>query len=271
MTASTALVARPSALSACLAILQRDLRGVLRSRSQLYSSLVFPLMLLAVLGTGVSHGLDPSSERIRNGDYESFLVPGLIVMTALFSSTFSSASYYQDRDSGLLRVMLASPHSPPVILLGKALAGVAIGSLQAMALLGVAAVIPGIDLEWQHGVLAGIFLAIAAVLLLAVFLNGFAQIMASRIPTMGGFHLVMNLLLFPLLFFSGAFFPLADLPFWLKALATVNPLSYAVDLLHIAVYASDDGHFGLIIDFLVLGALAPATFLLGIGRRVKLP
>lgn len=261
----------PSALSACLAILQRDLRAVLRSRSQLYSSLVFPLMLLAVLGTGVSHGLDPSSERIRNGDYESFLVPGLIVMTALFSSTFSSASYYQDRDSGILRVMFASPHSPPVILLGKALAGVVIGSLQAMALLGIAAVIPGIDLEWQHGVLPGVFLGLASVLLLAVFLNGFAQIMASRIPTMGGFHLVMNLLLFPLLFFSGAFFPLADLPFWLKALATVNPLSYGVDLLHIAIYASDDGHFGLAVDLAVLGALAPATFLLGIGRHIGLP
>lgn len=270
MTAAVRAV-HPSAVSACLAILQRDLRGVLRARSQLYSSLVFPLMLLAVLGTGVSHGLDPSSERIRDGDYESFLVPGLVVMTALFSSTFSSASYYQDRDSGILRVMLASPHSPPVILLGKALAGVVIGSLQAMALLAIAAVIPGIDLEWQHGVAAGIMLALAAVLLLAVFLNGFAQMMAARIPTMGGFHLVMNLLLFPLLFFSGAFFPLGDLPFWLKALATVNPLSYAVDLLHIAVYADDDGHFGLIIDLLVLGALAPLVFLLGIGRQVRLP
>lgn len=228
-------------------------------------------MLLAVLGTGVSHGLDPSSERIRNGDYESFLVPGLIVMTALFSSTFSSASYYQDRDSGILRVMLAAPHSPLVILLGKALAGVVIGSLQAMALLGIAAIIPGIDLEWQHGLLMGVPLGLAAVLLLTVFLNGFAQMMASRIPTMSGFHLVMNLLLFPLLFFSGAFFPLADLPFWLKALATVNPLSYAVDLLHIAIYASNDGHFGLFVDLLVLGALAPGTFLLGIGRRVTVP
>jgi len=262
---------RPSGLSACLAILQRDLRGVLRSRSQLYSSLIFPLMLLAVLGTGVSHGLDPSSERIRDGDYESFLVPGLVVMTALFSSTFSSASYYQDRDSGLLRVMLASPHSPAVILSGKALAGVAIGSLQAMALLVIAAMIPGIVLEWQYGVPAGAVLALVAVVLLAMFLNGFAQIMASRIPTMGGFHLVMNLLLFPLLFFSGAFFPLADLPFWLKALATVNPLSYAVDLLHVAVYTDDGGHFGLIIDLVVLGAIALATFLLGTGRRVNLP
>lgn len=258
-------------VSACAAILRRDLRGVLRSRSQLYSSLLFPLMLLAVLGTGVSHGLDPSSERIRDGDYESFLVPGLVVMTALFSSTFTSASYYQDRDSGLLRVMLASPNSPQVILLGKALAGVVIGSIQAMALLAVAALIPGINLEWQHGFLPGIMLALIAVLLLAVFLNGFAQIMASRIRTMSGFHLVMNLLLFPLLFFSGAFFPLGDLPVWLKVLATANPLSYAVDLLHIAAYASDDGHFGLLIDLIVIGGLAPAIFLLGISRRVQIP
>lgn len=271
MTAVAHASALPRAIAACLAILRRDMRAVLRSRSQLYSSLLFPLMLLAILGTGVSHGLDPSSERIRDGDYESFLVPGLVVMTALFSSTFTSASYYQDRDSGLLRVMLASPNSPQVILLGKALAGVVIGSIQSMTLLAVAALIPGINLEWQHGVLPGIMLALTAVLLLAVFLNGFAQIMASRIRTMSGFHLVMNLLLFPLLFFSGAFFPLGDLPIWLKVLATVNPLSYGVDLLGIAVYASDDGHFGLLVDLIVIGGLAPAIFLLGIGRRVQIP
>src|SRR3990170_1412545 len=169
---------------ACQAILERDLRAVLRSRSQLYSSLLFPLMLLAILGAGISEGLDPSSSRIRNGDYTSYLVPGLVVMAALFSSTFSSASYYRDRDSGLLRVMMASPHSPRVILLGKALAGVLIGAVQGLALLAVAALIPGIDLEWQYGVIPGFLLAVAGVLLLAVFLNGFAQLMAARIRTM---------------------------------------------------------------------------------------
>ncbi len=224
-------------------------------------------MLLAILGTGVSEGLDPSSARIRDGDYISFLVPGLVVMTALFSSTFSSASYYQDRDSGLLRVMLASPHSPRVILMGKALAGVTIGSLQALALLIAAALIPGIELEWQYGVVPGMLLAAGAVLLLAVFLNGFAQLVASRIRTMQGFHLVMNLVLFPLLFFSGAFFPLQDLPAWLKILAAINPLSYAVDLLHIAAYTNGHGHFGLPLDLVVLCVLAPGTFVLGIGRR----
>jgi ABC-2 type transport system permease protein len=254
-----------NAVAACQAILQRDLRAVLRSRSQLYSSVLFPLMLLAILGTGISEGLDPAL--VRDGDYASFLVPGVIVMAVLFSSTFSSASYYRDRDTGLLRVMLASPHSPRVILLGKALAGVTIGGVQALTVLAVAAAVPAIDLEWQYGAGAGLVLAGVAVVLLALLLNGFAQLLASRIRTMQGFHLVMNLVLFPLLFFSGAFFPLDDLPMWLKALATVNPLSYAVDLLRAAVYAQDSGYFGLPLDLIVLGILAAAASLWGIGRR----
>ncbi len=256
-----------SALIACGALLQRDVRAVLRSRSQLYSSILFPLMLLAILGAGVSEGLDPDPTLVRDGDYASFLVPGIIAMAVLFSSTFSSASYYQDRDSGLLRVLLASPHSPRVILTGKALAGVTIGGLQALAVLAVAAAIPAIDLEWQYGVAPSLLLAVAAVLLLALLLNGFAQVVASRIRTMQGFHLVMNLLLFPLLFFSGAFFPLDDLPTWLKVLATANPLSYAVDLLRAAIYADGSAYFSLPLDVAVLAALALAAFLWGIGRR----
>ena len=254
-----------SAIAACQAILQRDLRAVLRSRSQLYSSILFPLMLLAILGAGVSEGLDPS--QVRDGDYASFLVPGVIVMAVLFSSTFSSASYYQDRDFGVLRVMLASPHSARVILLGKALAGVTIGGLQALAVLAVAAAVPAIDLEWQYGAGPGLLLAAAAVLLLALFLNGFAQLVATRIRTMQGFHLVMNLVLFPLLFFSGAFFPLEDLPTWLKVLATANPLSYAVDLLRAALYADGSGYFGLPLSLAVLAGLAAAAALWGIGRQ----
>src|SRR3970040_377979 len=131
-----------SAAAACAALLQRDVPAVLRSRSQLYSSMLFPLMLLAILGTGVSEGLDPTL--VRDGDYASFLVPGAIAMTVLFSSTFSSASYYQDRDCGLLRVLLASPHEPRVVLLGKALAGVSLGGGAALVVVGVAAGVPSI-------------------------------------------------------------------------------------------------------------------------------
>lgn len=258
------------AVAACGALLQRDLRAVLRSRSQLYSSILFPLILLAVIGTGVSEGLEPS--RVRDGDYESFLVPGVVAMTVLFAATFSSASYYQDRDSGLLRVLLASPHEPWVILGGKALAGVTLGCLQALAVLGIAAAIPGIELEWQYGPVAGVALALVALVLLALLLNGFAQLLATRIRTMQGFHLVMNLLLFPLLLFSGAFFPIDDLPAWLQALAYANPITYAVDMLRVTVYA--DGTEGLIgapVDAAVLGALAIVLFAGSLRRQGSYP
>ena len=252
-------------LDAWGALLSRDLRAVVRSRSQLSSSLLFPLMLLAILGVGISEGLEPS--RVRDGDYVTFLVPGIMVMTALFSSTFSSASFYQDRDSGMLKVLLVSPHSPAVILLGKSLGGVVIGSLQALAVLGIASAIPAIDLAWQYGIAWSLLLAAATVLLLNVLLSGLAQVLATRIKTIQGFHLVMNLVLFPLLFFSGAFFPLADLPGWLRGLALANPLTYAVDLLQLALYAeSASGYIGPGIDAAVLGGLAAALFAWGMRR-----
>jgi ABC-2 type transport system permease protein len=251
-------------LDAVAALVQRDLRGVLRSRSQLYSSILFPLMLLAILGVGVEDGLDP-----RNiTDYVTFLTPGMVVMTALFSSTFSSATYYQDRDSGILNVMLASPHSPRVILVARALSAVIIGALQAMLVLGVAAAVPAIDFAWQYGVVAGVLLTFAAVVLLNLFLSGLGQLMATRIRSMQGFHLVMMLALFPFLFLSGAFFPLDDLPAWLRLLGTVNPLSYGVDLMQLALYADGDGgYFGVPVDLAVMAVLAAAVFVVGTNRH----
>lgn len=248
------------------ALVLRDLRAFRRSRSQLYSSVVFPLMLLAILGAGVSDGLDPKNV----DDYVTFLAPGMIVMTALFSSTFSSASYYQDRDSGILRVFLASPHSPRVVLLGKTLSSVVIGIAQALLVLGVAAAVPAIDFDLTYGVAGSLGVALAAIVLLNLFLSGLAQWLASRIASMQGFHLVMNLVLFPFLFLSGAFFPLDDLPLWLRVLGTVNPLSYAVELMHLALYdGGGDGYFGLPVSLAVLTLLAGAMFWLGTGRRMS--
>ncbi len=253
-----------NAVDAVIALILRDLRAFRRSRSQLYSSVVFPLMLLAILGTGVSEGLDPRTVE----DYVTFLAPGMVVMTALFSSTFSSASYYQDRDSGILKVFLSSPHSTRVILFGKTLSSVVIGIAQALLVLGVAAAVPAIDFDWAYGVAGSLTVALAAIVLLNVFLAGLAQWLASRISSMQGFHLVMNLVLLPFLFFSGAFFPLDDLPIWLKALGALNPLSYAVDLMHLALYGRDAEGYGLPVDLAVMTSLAMAVFWLGTGRRV---
>jgi ABC-2 type transport system permease protein len=253
-------------LDAIAALLVRDLRGFVRSRSQLYSSVIFPLMLLAILGVGVRDGLDP-----RNiDDYVTFLTSGMIAMTALFSSTFSSATYYQDRDSGILRVLYTSPHSQRVVLLGKALSSVVIGVAQALIVLAVAAVIPAIHFQWQYGVAQSIALAVLAVILLNLFLSGLGQVLASRIRSMQGFHLVMNLVLLPFLFFSGAFFPLDHLPLWLKILGRVNPLSYGVDLMQMSLYArGSDGYFGVPLDLTVLALVSIAVFYLGTSRNVS--
>ncbi|HEY8171669.1 MAG TPA: ABC transporter permease [Dehalococcoidia bacterium] len=253
-------------MRAVAALVARDLKGVRRSRSQLYSSILFPLMLLAILGSGVEDGLDPR----RIADYTTFLTPGIIVMTALFSSTFSSASYYQDRDSGILKVFLASPHSQRVILLGKTLSSVVIGVVQALFVLTVAALIPAINFHWQYGVAGSLAVAVVAIVLLNLFLSGLGQFLASRIGTMQGFHLLMMLALFPFLFLSGAFFPLQHLPEWLKILGRINPLAYGVDMMHLALYSDGSGgYFGLPIDLVVMGVLAVGVFYIGTNRSVS--
>ena len=256
-----------SGAAACAALLQRELRAVARSRSQLYSSILFPLMLLALLGAGVSEGLQPSSSILGAGDYTDFLAPGMIAMTAMFASTFSSASFYRDRDTGMLRALLASPHSARTILLGKALAAVVIGSLQSVAVLVLAVVIPGIELSWQFGWLGGAATVVAAIVTLSVMLNGLALLIAVRVRTMQGFHLIMNLALFPLFFLSGAFFPLDGAPEWLRIISYVNPLTYPVDLIQYACWAaSPEGLIGPAITAPVLGALALAAIVLGLRR-----
>ena len=254
-------------MSTAAVIARRDLMAVVRSRSQLYSSMLTPLLFLVFLGNGVSAGLEPSN--LPDGNFTAYLVAGVVAMTAVFSSTFSSASYYRDRDSGLLRLLLSSPAHPRTLLFGKSLSALVIGTIQGIVVLAVAA--PFVDFQWQYGIAQGFLIAIAAIVLLNLMLTGIAQAMASRIQTMQGFHLLMNLALFPLLFFSGAFFPVDGLPTWLEVLAYANPLTYAVDALELAAYASSDATFiGLGVDFVVLGALSLAVYLLGLARTPKL-
>jgi ABC-2 type transport system permease protein len=256
---------QPTTFDAVAALVSRDLRLFVRSRSQLTSSVIFPLLLLAIIGAGVTDGLDPRNIE----DYVTFMVPGVIVLTALFSATFTTASIYQDRDTGMLGVFLSTPHPSHAIVAGKIVASVTIGVGQALFVLAAAATIPEIDFDLAHGTAVGLAIAIGGIVLLNLFLSGIAQWIASHIASNTGFHLVMNLVLFPCLFFSGAFFPLDDLPVWLKALGTVNPLSYAVDLLQVALYGRGiDGYFGLVADFAVTGALAAGALFLGSTRRL---
>jgi len=136
-----------SALSAVATMANRELLNVVRSRSQLYSSILTPLLFLVFLGNGVSSGLQPAN--LAAGDFTAYLVAGTVVMTSVFSSTFSSASYFRDRDSGVLRLLLSTPHHPRVILLGKSFASLAIGVTRRWWSCWWAA--PFVEFEWQYG------------------------------------------------------------------------------------------------------------------------
>lgn len=246
---------------------QRELVNIARSRSQLYSSILTPLLFLVFLGNGVSSGLEPAN--LAAGNFTAYLVAGTVVMTSVFSSTFSSASYFRDRDSGVLRLLLSTPHHPRVILLGKSFASLVIGVGQSVVVLVVAA--PFVEFEWQYGIVPGFGIAVAAVVLLNLMLTGIAQAFASRIQSMQGFHLLMNLALFPLLFFSGAFFPIDGLPLWLRVMAFANPLTYAVDAMQLAAYAANgEGFIGLPLDFAILGTAAVLVYALGLTRVPQL-
>jgi ABC-2 type transport system permease protein len=169
----------------------------------------------------------------------------------------------------VLRLLLSTPHHPRVILLGKSLASLVIGVVQALVVLVAAA--PFVEFEWQYGVVPGFVIAVSAVVLLNLMLTGLAQAFASRIQSMQGFHLLMNLALFPLLFFSGAFFPIDGLPVWLRVMAFANPLTYAVDAMQLAAYAAGgEGFIGLPIDFAVLGTVAVLVYALGLSRIPRL-
>jgi ABC-2 type transport system permease protein len=155
----------------------------------------------------------------------------------------------------------------PRHLAGPVLAGVGIGTLQALVCCWRQRLV---EFDWRTGSSGPRDLAPrhrAAQRDAA----GIAQTLASRIQTMQGFHLLANLVLFPLLFFSGAFFPVDGLPTWLELLARIIPLSYGVDALLLAAYADGTaGYFGLAVDFIVLAALSVAAYGFGLARMPRL-
>ena len=113
-------------------------------------------------------------------------------------------------------------------------------------------------------------MVITGIFALNFMLSGFALLIATRVRTMQGFHLIMNLALFPLFFLSGSFFPLDDLPTWLRIFGWINPLTYPVDLIQTAAYAENSkGFIGPIIDFAVLGTLAFLLFVFGVRNSSR--
>ncbi len=205
---------------------RRELIRFARDRTRMITSFVQPVLFLLILGEGLS-----VIARTPPGvSFETFMFPGIVGMTVLFTSVFSAMSIVWDREFGFLREMLVAPVDRWSIVLGKCLGGMTVATLQGVIFLALAgaAHVPYDPLMLLE--LVGIMA------LMALALTAFGVLLASRIQQMQSFSVVVQFFVMPLFFLSGAVFPLRGLPSWLNALTKLDPLTYAVDPLRHIVF-----------------------------------
>ncbi|MCR4395907.1 MAG: ABC transporter permease [Candidatus Saccharicenans sp.] len=204
------------------AIWQREFIRYWRDKTRIISTMVQPLMFLAIFGTGLKSSLARGDFGL---DFVQFMYPGIIAMSIMSVSFFSTISTVWDREFGFLKEILVAPISRVSITLGKILGAVTIASIQGFLLLVLAPV-----LKIRLHPLTFPYLLLFMIMV-AFSLASLGLLIASLMKTTESFGLVMQLLIFPMFFVSGAFFPLTSVPRWMKWLAAVNPLTYGVDAL----------------------------------------
>src|SRR3954451_3029799 len=227
----------------------REVKKYLRSRAQIIASLGSPIMYLGVLG----FGLGPVFQRAGEGSYLQFMAPGVIGMTVLFSSVFSGIAMLWDRQFGFLKETLVAPVPRLHIMLGRTLGGATVAIIQGTLILIVCLVAGFRPQHWLAVPAAFIF-----VFMIAIVFAALGTTIGSVIKDMQGFQLIMNFLVMPIFFLSGALYPLTHLPSLLSFITKLDPLSYGVDGLRGVLIGA--WHFSFAIVLGVLGLLA-AVFL----------
>jgi ABC-2 type transport system permease protein len=230
----------------------REVKKYLRSRTQIVASLGSPIMYLGVLG----FGLGPVFRRAGEGSYLQFMAPGVIGMTVLFSSMFSGIALLWDRQFGFLKETLVAPVPRLWIMTGRTLGGATVATIQGM-LIFLVSLVAG----FRPAGLLALPLALLVLVLTAVVFAALGTAIGSTLKDMQGFQLVMNFMVMPIFFLSGALYPLTNLPKALAILTRVDPLTYGVDGVRGALIGVT--HFGVTRDALVLAAVA--AVLLGVG------
>jgi ABC-2 type transport system permease protein len=204
----------------------REMIRFFRLKSRLIGSLGAPFFFLAFLGMGFKTGGGASAiPGIPSGvDYVSFLTPGIIGMTLLFSSTFAGLSVLWDREFGFLKEIMVAPVSRVAVILGRTAGGATTAIIQSIIIL-----IAGFALGSKPASLPGFMLSLVFMIMIATTFIGMGLAFASKMKDMSGFSLIMNFLIFPLFFLSGAIYPITNLPKSVQILAYINPLTYGVD------------------------------------------
>jgi ABC-2 type transport system permease protein len=199
---------------------RRDLIRFLGNRGQTMTWLVQPLLFLFVLGSGLQ---SLSAASTGGVDLKTFMFPGVLCVAVLFTAMVSAASLVWDRELGFLREMMIAPVSRTSIVVGKCLGGATIAASQGVIVLALAGLV-GVPYDPQL-----ILGAVGLLVLLSFTVSAFGVLVAVTIKQAQTFTWVMQLVVFPMFFLSGALYPVAGLPAWLEVLNRINPLTYAVD------------------------------------------
>ncbi len=224
----------------------RQLKRYFRSKARIVGSLGQPVLFLVALG----FGFGPIFQRAGQGNYIQFLAPGIISMSILFTSIFSGIEIIWDRQFGFLKETLVAPVSRLQIMFGRTLGGATVAIFQ-----GIIVFLISLLAGFRPYSLAGLFLALLFMILIALLFTAFGTAVASILEDMQGFQLIMNFLVMPLFFLSGALFPLTGLPKAISLIVRIDPLSYGVDGLRGALLGAS--HLGLSVDlaFLSIGVV----------------
>lgn len=199
----------------------RDILRFYRDKSQIYTSLFRPFLWLFAFGLG----LRPSMRNIGGFNYLQFVFPGVIAMTLIFTAIGSAISIIWDREFGFLKEILVAPIPRSWVVIAKSLSGSTLAMMQGTAVLVFA------PLVHVHLSLLQIVFSIFTMFFVSMALTSFGIIIAARMTSFEGFGAIMNFVIMPLYFLSGAIYPLAGVPRWLYFVMLANPLTYGVDLL----------------------------------------
>jgi ABC-2 type transport system permease protein len=223
----------------------RELKRYVRSRVQIVVSLGQPCLYLLALG----FGFGPVFQQAGHGSYLQFMAPGVVGMTVLFSSVFSGIAMLWDRQFGFLKETLVAPVSRLQIMIGRTLGGATVAVIQGSLILLICLIAGFRPQHWLAIPVAFLF-----VIMIAVVFAALGTAIGSAIKDMQGFQLVMNFIVMPIFFLSGALFPLANLPAVMTVITHLDPLTYGVDGLRGALINA--WHFHPVVNVSVLAALA---------------
>jgi ABC-2 type transport system permease protein len=203
------------------AVLEREVVKMFRQRTRLLSAMVRPLIWLFVIGAGFGAVL----ARTSGGNYQQFLAPGVLGMTALFGAMLAALTMVYDKESGVMRMLIIAPFEHYWIIIAKTLSAALAGIVQSVLLLVILAVLGFLSTRMNFALLA------LGILMTALACAGIGILVAAFTRTLDNFAAIMNFVIFPVFFLSGALYPIDNLPAALKIVAMLNPFTYAVDLL----------------------------------------